>query len=482
MKRLIILPALAAAAFLSWAFIPKTPLHRAAFEITARACTHGRFFISGHGTHTEPFILHALENDSRKVPSELPTVVSLTDDPEGFFQSSPPSPVDIAIILKNLIRLKQDAIAIGTPLAWQASDTISLTALDQQLDALPSVITSAPLSRNPIPSPIPPAFRRASISPAQVHGDISQLPIVNRVSIPDVILGNKTSLAGFTLIESEPSNPTPHLLARWDDRCVLSFHLLAALDHFQVPPSAIEVRLGEAIALGRNGPFFPIDQYGRLASPPSAIAEKINIPATSLIDAPDDFLSQTTFKPILLRNDLSASDAAASGFSKSLAGICATLADPSSSPRPRIFSRLPDYIEILILAAIVLIIAGLSHHRYLRKKITLVVMLGILLVIHFTLIPATDTWLPTLPLLATVATYGAIILIAIPKPAGTASPPISYPIPPDTAPTIPELVPPAKKNPARKTARKKALKKAKKSAKKPKKQAAKKSSPRVPKN
>jgi hypothetical protein len=38
-------------------------------------------------------------------------------------------------------------------------------ALDQQLDALPTVVTAAPLSRGPVSSPIPPAFRRASPAP-----------------------------------------------------------------------------------------------------------------------------------------------------------------------------------------------------------------------------------------------------------------------------------------------------------------------------
>jgi hypothetical protein len=164
MPRQILKPIIcAAAALLAWTFLPGTFIDRGLFSLTMRSFAGPPFFITEKGGGDSAYTLHTLKQQPT-TPTELLPDIVITDDTDRVFQASPPSPVDFAIILKNLRRLGRDSIAIGTPLAWSETDVISMMALDQQLDALSSLVTSAPLSRGPIASPLPPAFRRASIA------------------------------------------------------------------------------------------------------------------------------------------------------------------------------------------------------------------------------------------------------------------------------------------------------------------------------
>ena len=169
MPRQILQPIIcAAAALLTWTVLPGTFIDRGLFSLTARTFAEPPFFITKKGGADSAHTLHTFKQQATTPSEPLPDIV-ITDDPDRVFQSSPPTPVDFAIILKNLRRLGRDSIAIGTPLAWSETDGISLIALDQQLDALRSVVMAAPLSRGPIASPLPPAFRRASIAVSDIH-------------------------------------------------------------------------------------------------------------------------------------------------------------------------------------------------------------------------------------------------------------------------------------------------------------------------
>jgi hypothetical protein len=424
-RRILSIPVCAAAALLAWIAIPGTAVDREIFSLSAKVFTESDHFISGKGTSSKPFTIHRLKDSSSHLTGELPTDIVITDDPEGVFQESPPSPVDFAVILKNLRRMGRDSVAIGMPLSWADPDVLSLTALDQQLDAIPSVITSAPLSRSPVPTPIPPAFRRASVSLFSIAGDTSLLPRVDRISIPDVVLGNDTSLAGFTTLESEETTGLPYLLARWEDRAVLSFHLLAALQRSDVTPHAITVRLGEWISLGVDGPFIPIDEFGRLTIKPPKPAVK-GIPAETLIDAPEDWLPDTADHPVLIRNGLSLSDPVAADYSESLVPTVAMLSDPEGTTVSRIFPRPPLFSELLLIASLLSLLYGFGKCPFLSGKIPLTILAGILFVLHFILIPATSTWIPTFPLIACA-------LAAIPFAASTAPSEDKAPAPTKTA-------------------------------------------------
>jgi len=407
--RILKLLATALAALLVWTIIPGTSIDRTIFSLTARSFANPPFFITGFGNHANPYTLRTLRSSAPDVLTNLPTDIAITDDPDTVFQSSPPSPVDFAIILKNLRRLGAESVAIGMPLAWTDPDLISLIALDQQLDALPTAITSAPLSRNPVPTPLPPAFRRASIPTTDIHGEINALPIVNRIPIPDVILGNKSSLAGFTTLESEEPTEFPQLIARWDDRVVFSFQILATMAHFEKSPSSLEIHLGEYISLGENGPYIPIDRFGRLAlSPPSVpVSDLSPIRAEKLIDAPDDFFNRNPSRPVLIRNLLSSANASSHQFGEAIVPSVAMLCDPSGTTDARTFRRFPWLAELLFLTSVISLVHGLGNYPVLRGRLPLAIVAGLIIALHFILVPTTASWPPTLPALA-------VVLVAIP--------------------------------------------------------------------
>jgi hypothetical protein len=457
-RRILSIPVCAAAALLSWEFIPGTAVDRMHFSLTAKTFANSDHFVSGKGTYGKPFELHTLRDRTPDLTGRLPTDIVITDDPEKAFQESPPSPVDIAVILKNLRRMGRDSAAIGMPLTWADPDVISLSALDRQLDAFPSVITAAPLARSPVPTPLPPAFRRGSLPLVSIEGDPSLLPRVDRIPIPDVVLGNNTSLAGFTILESEEAGSLPHLLARWDDRAVLSFHLLAALQHSGVSIHEITIRLGEWISLGTDGPFIPIDEFGRLTIRPPVLAAA-GIPAETLIDAPDDFL---TASQVLIRNGLTTADPAAAVYSEALVPTVAMLADPEGTVVSRTFPRLPMSVELLLIASLFSLLYGLRTYPLLSGKLPLMILTILLLIAHFILVPATSHWIPTFPLVACA-------LAAIPFSASHR--------PPEAQPPAP--TPPPVKKAAKKAARKAPAKKA---AKKTASKAPAEKSPRKPRN
>jgi hypothetical protein len=413
MPRQILKPIIcAAAALLAWTVLPGTFIDRGLFSLTARIFAEPPFFITEQGGGDSDYTLHTLKQQAIS-PTEPLLDIVITDDPDRVFQAFPPSPVDFAIILKNLRRLGRDSIAIGTPLAWSETDGISLMALDQQLDALSSLVTSAPLSRGPIASPLPPAFRRASIDVSDIHGNARHLPIVNRVSIPDVVFGNSTSLAGFTALESEPHGEFPYLLARWDDRVVFSFPLLAAFAEHKVLTANVEIRLGNYISLGKDGPYIPIDEFGRLTFRPPSSTISSSISAESLIDAPDDALIGLRAGTLLIRNGISAADEASARFSDSLVPTVSLLADSSGTSASRSYNRIPWSSELLLIASLLCLLHGLGNFPITGGRPALTILAGVLVIIHLIVVPVTGTWPPTFPALAAV--LAAIALTATRK-------------------------------------------------------------------
>ena len=458
--RLLNLISYSAATLLVWAVVPDSSLDRAFFYLTARSFANPPFFITDTETQNGGYTLRTLRGSSPDLLGKLPPSITINDDLDNVFQTSPPSPVDFAVILKNLKRLGQESVAIGMPLSWTDPEVVSLAALDQQLNSFKAAITSAPLTRKPQPSPLPSAFRRASIPLSDLGGNISVLPIVNCVSIPDVILGTKSSLAGFTILESETATEFPSLIARWDDRVVFSFQLLAALDHFDAHLSDLEIRTGKHIAIKKAGLYIPIDQFGRLAiKPPILSASDISsIGAEELIDAPADFLAANPFEPALIRNTLSSTDPASSRYSDTIVPTVSLLSDPSGTTLAQTFERVPWYAEILYLGALLSLIYGLGNYPNLRGRAPLVGLGTLIIILHFLIVPLTGTSPPTLPALAT-------ILVAIPltgrkkrSPRASKTKALEGNVISNPEPTPP----PTEKTPAKKASAKKAVKRPRK--------------------
>ncbi len=385
--------------------IPGSSVERYAFLFTTIPFTGSQSVIDGDGSLENPYAHKTSKSVDFKKISQ-PIDITITDDPKQIFQSSPPSPVDFAIILKNLTRLHQDSIAIGTPLTWADPEAIPLAALDQQLDAIPHLITSAPLSRGSTPSPIPPAFRRASISLSQLHGNTALIPVVNRIPIPGVLLGNGKSLAGFTALESEPDQNSLPLIAIWDDRVVLSFHLLTVINHLQVPLDAIEIHVGRHIYLGKKSSYIPIDYYGRLSFFPETFKtiRTQPLPAEELLDATEQPFPENNFKPIIIRNTHSAQDLPSIEFSNSLIQSITLLSNPSDGFSIKYYANLTKDVELLFMAALLCLIFGIQNFCYGRDaRGPLIALTAAIIIIHFLIVHLTATWIPTLPALLTLS-------------------------------------------------------------------------------
>jgi hypothetical protein len=391
---LSVLLASAAVAWCAWRFIPGTPIDRSLVRLVSRTISKPPIAVSGNGSHASPWILLRPASTKPKSAISFP-VVALGDDSEGIFQSSPPSPLDLAIVLKNMGRLGVSRAAIGAVLAWEDPDVIALSALDSAIDSFEKSATSAPLSRGPTASPLPPSFRRASISPVQARGNISDLPVVNRIPLPGIILGRENTLSGFTLLENEPEGFP--VAARWDDRIVFAFPVVAAVVREGLSMDDIELVPGSHIKLGPAGPVIPIDRYGRMiASIEGGIAAK-TVNAAALADTTEPLVAEPR-KFALLRDDQSGAEPPTRRFSGSVAAGIEALSSTGSAPAAKIFRRAPASSELALLGAVCLAIAATSA-RPSRHRIHAIAG-GSALVLQVILAVTASLWFVALPLLA----------------------------------------------------------------------------------
>ena len=392
----------AATAIACWHLLPGTALDRAAFTTIARGSANPPFFISGNGSLEDPWKLRTFASRPRANPERVPLIVSLDDDEEGVFQSSPPSPIDLAVILTNFQRLGARNAATAAVLAWDAPDPIGLAALDKALGRFDSLVMAAPLTRGAVAEQMPPPFRKASVPLSQVHGDIAALPLVNRVPLPGVILGKENAQAGFQSLDSEPASRFPPLIARWDDRVVLSFPLLAAMQGLGLPPDGIEIRLGEYLKLSPQGPHVPIDRFGRLAAPLGHVSPFAEIPAAELIDGGDDLFPKQAPEPVILRDDRSGAETATRAFSASLPAVVAAIASDTGLAPARGFVRFTCCRELVLLSLVITALKLVSLLPAFTRHIGLVSLAGFCIAAQI-LAAASSMWLPGLAALAAIA-------------------------------------------------------------------------------
>ena len=370
------------------------------------------FFVSGNGSHEWPWTLRTMATTPKIDARKAPVVVSIGDDPERAFQSSPPSPTDLAIVLTNLKRLGAKHAAVAAVLAWEKPDPVALKGLEIALDGFQMVVQAAPLSRGITREAMPPAFRAASLPAAAIQGDLSGLPIVGRVAVPDVIFGGKGALAGFSTLDNAKVGPgMVPMLARWEeeDRMVLAFPLLAVLARFDLPMDGVRVRLGEFLELGPDGPVIPIDRNGCLALPPKPVSSRADVSAESLIDGESDLFPADPGL-IVLRDDQSASSLATQRFSGELASVIASIgSDAGLGPAVR-YPRLPVKWEQLIAGLMALALAAVAGLPLFARRVALGVMLALCVTALWLGVGLAQVWLPGLPLAAAVAAGGWLAL------------------------------------------------------------------------
>jgi hypothetical protein len=430
-----------------WWLLPGGRLDRTAFEIVARGFANPPFFISGNGSHTSPWRLRTFGLTGKPDTRQAPVIVSLGDDVEGFFQSKPPSPIDLAVVLTNFQRLGAKKAATATVLAWDAPDPIGLIALEKAISRFDSLVMAAPLTRGAVPDPLPPAFRNASVAIDSVRGDPSSFPVVNRIPLTGVILGDEKTLAGFQSLEAEKPTRFAPLLARWDDRVVFAFPLLTVLQRLDLTVNGVEIHPGEYIKLGPDGPTVPIDRYGRLAIPLKPVSPYAVISAEALVDGGDDLFPKQAPEPVVLRDDRSGAEPATRAFSRMLPAMIAAIASDTGLAGARDHPRIGTKWELGLLAIVATAAALVGGLNAFPRNIAFLMIAAVCAASQFVGFAFAATWLPGLPALAAIL-CAALIAAIIPAPPAAAEPaPIEEPahLPHPSAPEPP--APPAEIQP-----------------------------------
>jgi hypothetical protein len=338
---------------------PGSKLDRMVFQWMAGVVHDSPVWVDGFGSRDTPWSLRVPTNEDVDVSVHGPALVWVGDDPEGVFQSSPPSPVDYAVMFSNMKRLDVRHAACAVVLAWDAPDAIGLMALESALGQFDSMVMAAPVTRGAVAQPMPQAYRRASLPITVVTGDVNQMPVVNRIPIPDVVLGAERTWAGFSAVESEPDGGYPFLCARWDDRVVFSFAMCAVARRLGVSWESVEIRLGEFIRMGRKGPIIPIDDRGRMKVSPKELAAVWEKPAEGLIDATKGWLPSHVPEPVILADRRGLADAEVRRFSSHLAGSVASIAGEAGLSARQSYARLPGVVEWLLVEAVAFGLAAL---------------------------------------------------------------------------------------------------------------------------
>lgn len=399
---------------------PGSKLDRAVFRWLAEVVYDPPMWVDGFGSRETPWSLRTPGEEGVDLTDHTPPVVWVGDDVEGVFQSSPPSPVDYAVMFSNMQRLGVRKAACAVVLAWEEPDVIGLMALERVLGEFESAVMVSPVTRGSVAEPMPQAYRRASLPLDVVKGDVAQIPVVNRIPVPDVVLGAEKTWAGFSVVESEPDGGHPFLCARWDDRVVFSFALCAVVRRLDVPLEAVEIRLGEYVRLGRKGPIVPIDERGRMRAVPMEMAAAVERAAEGLIDAPKGWLPPHVAEPVILADSRGFADAEVRRFSARLAGAVAAIAGEAGLSAPRSYVRLSGLVEWLLVEALAFGLAACLWMPRLRATVILVVFGGVLGGMQFLGFSKVGIWGPGAALvvpfaLAAVVVWLPRLKLALPK-------------------------------------------------------------------
>lgn len=374
--------------------VPGSRLDRFVFQWIAGVVHGPPMWVDGSGSRDMPWSLRAPSEEAVDLTEHAPPVVWVGDDPEGIFQESPPSPVDYAVIFSNMKRVGVRHAACAVVLAWDEPDAIGLMALERALVGFESMVMASPVTRGAVAQPMPQAYRRASLPLTAVVGDQSQMPMVNRIPVADVLLGEGETWAGFSVVESEPDGGQPFLCARWDDRVVFSFALCVVANRLGVPLDAVQIRLGEYVRIGRKGPIVPIDARGRMRVAPKEMAPRVEKPAEGLVDAEKGWLLPVGGESVILADRRGLADAEVRRFSAQVVGMVAAIAGEAGLSERKLYVRLPGIVEWLLVEAVAFGLAALFWLRRSEAGVVLVIFLGLVAGVQFLAFSAVLLWAP----------------------------------------------------------------------------------------
>ncbi|WP_193210852.1 hypothetical protein [Luteolibacter marinus] len=471
---------------------PLRSLERQAVKTLAVSVQPVDTLIDGAGSQKEPWTRRQVTPPVVPVP---PRFLAIDDDPEGWFSTSPLSPVDHALIFARLREAGHHVIGVGNLMAWDEPESLAIGALRKQLDKFDAAVLALPLARGAAGEPLPAPFVRMSIADSAVKGNLASLPQVNRVAIPNAELGGKQTLAGFSILENEPDpgDNHQHLLARWDDRVLFAFPLATEIAGLGLTPDDVQIKVGKEIRLGTRGPVIPIDEFGR--TPVATNVRETDIPAMRLISEKSP--APPTDHPLLTRDVREELPEAEKAWSGRLGAAVQALRSAPSYDPPVLLARPNALLELLLILVLALFATWSTRMRRPGWRIvTALGVIGVSVEILYLMAARQNAWLPPLAMMAPGLTAFGLAFTRdrsepqaespvqpvvetpaeAPAPTAEAAPVEPLPeIPAEPVAADAEVPAPAKKTAARKTARKAAKKAAKKApAKKAAKKAAKK--------
>lgn len=246
---------------------------------------------------------------SQSATTSTPRLLSIRFSPEseGIFQAYPPTPIDYAIVLDQLIARNLPKIAITAPLSWQNTnqdatpnqaslDSLPLASLAHEISRFDSTLIACSTTLAPLSKPPPAAFTRTQFNPEQIHGKRTLLPQINHLNIqPNFKLPANSALASHHILSSDNQIPTSTadgfeaikipLVVRWDQQLFPTFNLAAIALALDVPLDSCTLHLGKRIQLTPSHAI-PIDQFGYTSIPLQALQQADPRPP-SVIDATD---------------------------------------------------------------------------------------------------------------------------------------------------------------------------------------------------
>ncbi|WP_367871151.1 hypothetical protein [Luteolibacter sp. Populi] len=377
-------------------------------------------------------------------PAEPVRLLSIDADPEGYFSSSPPAPVDCAQIFKRLFDAGHRHLACGYLMAWDEPDPLAIVAVHKQLDRFDSAVLGLPLSRGAAAEPVPAPFLRLSLEASNVEGDTTALPAVNKVAAPHAELGGERTLAGFTLLENEskPADGRQPLLARWGERIVFSLPLAGEIAALGLKPSDVQVALGREIRLGPDGPVVAIDSFGR--GELVAQANVLDTPAWKLIS--DRHPVPPAASSLLIRDAMPDLPEADRAWSESLPGLAQAIRSSPRFERAVLLPRPPALVEMGLVLLIAFFAAWASWMRSFFWRVLVVALVaGFAGELVYLLASRLNLWLP--PLAISGMSVASLVLALIPssfekrQPAANPRPWESPDYQPPTRVPEPEVVP-----------------------------------------
>ncbi len=228
--------------------------------------------------------------DTKKVKSKPPsvTLLRISNSENSIFQEWPPSPIDYAIILKNLKEHEAKLVAIEPSMSW-----------DNAGEGLLETLRTASLKYNKGELLMGTVFQMDQsvfepndklinlLNPiSNISGDIKRIPEFTMIDpLPDRRLTSIGIPFGFTSIDmaeqDKMDNPLKvPLLARIKETVVPSFILRAIMMEQKMDSNDLTIHLGDKIVFA-SGTTIPIDSKGSFeaftGSRPDINKEDINI-------------------------------------------------------------------------------------------------------------------------------------------------------------------------------------------------------------